>query len=257
MSAVEGAQQYLSSWADSLASQVLVKTAVSYGDAPGEVLATVEKHEADGIVMATHGRTGLAHLLHGSVAQAVLAHSAVPVFVVHALPIEAVGPPADSAHARIMVPLDGSSMAEAALPSALDMLSDAGELVLVCVVSPPDHVEHVMQPFARAYLDHPEEPAEREAHIHLREVVVRLHEINPDDTVQMDPSKRLAWIGAPVSEEPILDVFGAQRLSEQGIVVQADHPPGKDGYGLVSRRRCCGTLPREVPDRQFAIAVQS
>jgi nucleotide-binding universal stress UspA family protein len=185
-SAVEEAQQYLSLWADRLASQVPVKTAVSYGDALAEILAAVEKYKADGIVMATHGRTGLAHLLHGSVTEAVLAHSAVPVFVVHARPIEAVGPTADSAPARIMVPLDGSSLAEAALPSALDMLSDEGELVLVCVVAPPDHVERDATGRARAYLDQQEEAAERAAHTYLRDVIVRLHEINPDLRVVCD-----------------------------------------------------------------------
>jgi len=36
----------------------------------------------DLIVMATHGRTGLAHLLIGSVAERVVRHSPVPVFLV-------------------------------------------------------------------------------------------------------------------------------------------------------------------------------
>jgi nucleotide-binding universal stress UspA family protein len=85
-----------------------------------------------------------------------------------------------------MVPLDGSSLAEAALPSALDMLSDEGELVLVCVVAPPDHVERDATGRARAYLDQQEEAAERAAHTYLRDVIVRLHEINPDLRVVCD-----------------------------------------------------------------------
>ena len=38
--------------------------------------------EVDTIVMATHGRTGLAHILIGSVAEKVLRHSPVPVLTI-------------------------------------------------------------------------------------------------------------------------------------------------------------------------------
>ena len=38
----------------------------------------------DLIVMATHGRVGLAHLIHGSVAEDVVRHSSTPVLLLHA-----------------------------------------------------------------------------------------------------------------------------------------------------------------------------
>lgn len=41
-----------------------------------------EEHACDLIVMGTHGRTGLSHLLMGSVASAVVHHSRVPVTLV-------------------------------------------------------------------------------------------------------------------------------------------------------------------------------
>jgi nucleotide-binding universal stress UspA family protein len=84
--------------------------------------------------MASHGRTGLAHLLYGSIAEAVLAHSPVPVFLVHANPGVAAAQ-FDPRSARIMTPLDGSAFAEAALPLALEVLGAAGELVLLRVVA--------------------------------------------------------------------------------------------------------------------------
>lgn len=48
------------------------------------ILETAAKWEADLIVMGTHGRTGLMHLLLGSIAEYVVRHSKIPVMVVPA-----------------------------------------------------------------------------------------------------------------------------------------------------------------------------
>jgi nucleotide-binding universal stress UspA family protein len=47
-----------------------------------DIITTAESWEADLIVMGTHGRTGLMHLLIGSIAEHVLRHSRIPVLVV-------------------------------------------------------------------------------------------------------------------------------------------------------------------------------
>ena len=47
-----------------------------------EIIKAAQKHEADLIVMGTHGRTGLAHLFLGSVAEKVVRKSKVPVLTV-------------------------------------------------------------------------------------------------------------------------------------------------------------------------------
>lgn len=47
-----------------------------------EIINAAEEWGAQLIVMATHGRTGIGHLLMGSVAEAVLRHAKVPVLVV-------------------------------------------------------------------------------------------------------------------------------------------------------------------------------
>ncbi|MDI1354971.1 MAG: universal stress protein [bacterium] len=46
------------------------------------VLKVAEEWEADLIVLGTHGRTGLSHLLMGSVAEKVIRHSTKPLFIV-------------------------------------------------------------------------------------------------------------------------------------------------------------------------------
>lgn len=47
-----------------------------------DIIKTAETWGADLIVIGTHGRTGLVHLLVGSVAEYVMRHSKVPVMVV-------------------------------------------------------------------------------------------------------------------------------------------------------------------------------
>ena len=54
------------------------------GDAASEILAACRN--ADVVVMATLGRTGLGHLLIGSIAEKIVRHSPVPVLTIRAAP---------------------------------------------------------------------------------------------------------------------------------------------------------------------------
>lgn len=47
-----------------------------------EIVNTAKEWGAELIVIGTHGRTGIAHLLVGSVAESVIKHSRIPVMVV-------------------------------------------------------------------------------------------------------------------------------------------------------------------------------
>jgi universal stress protein A len=53
-----------------------------------EIVRYAVEHEADLIVMPTHGRTGLAHFLLGSTAERVISHSICPVLVIRTRPGE-------------------------------------------------------------------------------------------------------------------------------------------------------------------------
>src|SRR5437879_3275621 len=186
LAVMEEASEYLSRVAEKVATRVPVTTAPLYGHAADAILSAAEQFNADSIVMATHGRTGLAHLLQGSVAEAVLTRSHLPVFVVYARPGEAAAPPFDSASARIMVPLDGSAFAETALTAALEIVGAAGELVLSSVAAAPDHVERDDQGRVRAYLDQQEEASRRETLDYLRQVEAQLKWQRPDLRVTLD-----------------------------------------------------------------------
>lgn len=110
---------YLEPLAAQLRDQGLtVHTSASPELAEDGILAEAEARDADLIVMTTHGRSGLGRWLYGSVAESVLARSPIPVLLVRAA--RDVAPPL-AASPRILVPLDGSFFAEAALPPAVEL----------------------------------------------------------------------------------------------------------------------------------------
>ena len=192
--AVEAAERYLADVAGTLDSDVQVSTQVGYGHAASQIISIAADSGADAIVMATHGRTGLAHLLYGSVAEAILADSHVPVFLVRAQAGEARQSPFEPKTARLLVPLDGSPFAEAALQTAVDFLDATGELVLLRVAEEPDHVERDQNGRVLAYLDQQEEARTREARDYLVQVARKVADQHPQIRMRLD-----VRIGGPVT----------------------------------------------------------
>lgn len=58
------------------------KPAVYAGDVAGSILQAVDQFQPDLLVMATHGRTGLARFVLGSVAEAVVRRASCPVLTI-------------------------------------------------------------------------------------------------------------------------------------------------------------------------------
>jgi len=65
------------------AKQLKIVRSIRIGPPFLEILQYAQKHEIDLIVMSTHGRTGLMHLLLGSVAENVVRKSKCPVLTIH------------------------------------------------------------------------------------------------------------------------------------------------------------------------------
>ncbi|GIW00750.1 universal stress protein [Roseiflexus sp.] len=84
------AREYLERIADQLrARQIDARARVAEGAPAEQIIRAAEAEEADLIVMATHGRTGLQHLWLGSIATKVVHDSALPVLLVRAQDEEA------------------------------------------------------------------------------------------------------------------------------------------------------------------------
>lgn len=112
------------------------------GTSAASIVDMVQTVSADTIVMTSHGRSGILRWMLGSVAEHVVRHATVPVFLLHAGDAEgAISLPAAGTPVRALVALDGSPLAEAALAPAAELartLAGSGrvELRLVHVVRP-------------------------------------------------------------------------------------------------------------------------
>lgn len=113
---------------------VAVQIRVAVGDPADQIIQAAGN--ADLIAMSTHGHSGVGRWGLGSVAGTVLRDAPVPVLLLRAdqTDIIATGHPR-----RILVPLDGSDLAEQALPLATGLARRAGAtlLLLRSVAWPP------------------------------------------------------------------------------------------------------------------------
>lgn len=138
IAAMQEAEDYLDRIAAPLRERGLtIDTSVPYGNAPDAIADEIAFREINLVAMATHGRGGLGRFVYGSVAARVLSDAEVPVLLVRAWE-ERPGGSFDHSP-RIVVPLDGSRFAEAALPVASDVAKAlGGQLTLVQAVAPPE-----------------------------------------------------------------------------------------------------------------------
>jgi nucleotide-binding universal stress UspA family protein len=114
---------------------VRVTTAVAVGDGADQILRYTEENDVDAIVMASHGRGGAFHWAFGSVARKVITGATVPTLVVRAK--DALEHPETPARVgRILVPLNGSELAEAVIPLVTDLARSCGASVTLARVVP-------------------------------------------------------------------------------------------------------------------------
>lgn len=117
-------------------SRLVASTEVIEGRAAESIIAYAEAHRPGLIVMATYGRSGPGVWVLGGVADRVISASATPVLLLR--PGAQEHPVPQPELRSIIVPLDGSRLAEAALPHAEALASKLGmDIVLTRAVERP------------------------------------------------------------------------------------------------------------------------
>jgi nucleotide-binding universal stress UspA family protein len=115
------------------AGGLTVETTMKGGHPAREILALADRAQADMLVIGTHGRGGVEHLLLGSVAEKIMRKASCPVLVV---PPGAPGD-SDALFSRILCPIDGSAASAHALTYALSLARETdGHVTLLYVVEP-------------------------------------------------------------------------------------------------------------------------
>ena len=129
------ADQYLQKVANRLRlTDLSVRSLVRDGPPAETILSCAEEMAVGQIIMATHGYSGIRRWTHGSVAERVLQAASVPVLLVRAREVSDPRPPLSCR--RILVPLDGSKLAEQVLPAAIPMALALGSEMILYRVSP-------------------------------------------------------------------------------------------------------------------------
>jgi len=108
----------------------------------GDVLqGYARRNDVDLIVISTHGRSGISRLSLGSVTDSLIRHTTIPVLVVKP-PTSYLNPQVIEAFKRIVVPLDGSMLAEQILPRVLALAKlEESEITLLNVLIPQSYAQ--------------------------------------------------------------------------------------------------------------------
>lgn len=136
-------EDYIVKMAEELKGQgIKAEAAVVYGTTANMILEFAQNQKVDLILMATHGLSGVTRWWLGSVAEKVVSASPTPIMLVQATRAERHDTTSKKSIEKILVPLDGSELGQAALPYAeMLTLKTGAALELLHVVAPPGAIE--------------------------------------------------------------------------------------------------------------------
>lgn len=139
LAARKSEKAYLTAFTDQLKKQspsLAITSTTLTGPVAGTLREYIDRSRTDLVVMTSRGQGGLRRLWLGSVADAMIRDSDVPILLVR--PEENPSPhPVLENLRQILVPVDGSALAETILDPARELASLAGaELMLVQIIQP-------------------------------------------------------------------------------------------------------------------------
>ncbi|MGG7055733.1 universal stress protein [Nitrosomonas sp. ANs5] len=223
--------------------------------APAEtILSLAEEAQVDLIAMSTHGRSGLGLALLGSVADEVVRNARQPVFLA---PPQAQAKP-DSVPGVVLLPLDGTPLAETAIPAACQFAQLTGASVhMIRVVDPADCQDRRVDAQTAVDLNDTEHsPIVRQAVAYLERIKLRLQLAGVESCFQVA-------LGDPVNVIPRI-----VQAEQADLIVMSTH--GRSGVarvvhgsvaGQIINHTTCplllmrGKVPVEVSERDSQVAL--
>jgi nucleotide-binding universal stress UspA family protein len=122
-----------------------ITTSLEQGSIPDALAGYANRNDVDLIVISTHGRRGFARFSLGSVTDSMIRLTTIPVLVVKPPP-SYLNPQVADAFKRIVVPLDGSALAEQILPRIAGLADlEGAELTLLYVLKPQTYSQQQVQ----------------------------------------------------------------------------------------------------------------
>jgi nucleotide-binding universal stress UspA family protein len=122
-----------------------ITTALEQGSVPDALAGYANRNDVDVIIISTHGRRGFARFSLGSVTDSLIRLTTIPVLVVKP-PRSYLNPQVGDAFRRIVVPLDGSALAEQILPRIAELADlEGAELTLLYVLKPQTYAQQQIQ----------------------------------------------------------------------------------------------------------------
>ena len=203
-----------------------VSSTVEAGDPDSWIVSVAEKEPGTLIAMSTHGRSGAARLILGSITNKVLHSTNAPVLVLRPRDGEAPAPEAELKH--VIVPLDGSPLAEQVLPHVVSLAQALGLTVTLLRVPshhqsgpPVNYLAKIGEKLERAGL-----PSVKSRIIggHPAETIVSVARETPHSMVAMTTHGRSGikrWVLGSVTDhvvrhcgEPVLVIRAADKAGE-------------------------------------------
>jgi nucleotide-binding universal stress UspA family protein len=115
---------------------------------------------------------------------------------------------------RVLVPLDGTPLAEAVLPEAVQLAGESGEIVLVTDVAPPDGDNHLV-----VYPPTPDAGAAARSYLHTVAARLRVEGVRVRTVVLVGPDVASAVVELVISDDV-------------GLIALATHGRGSVGRWL-------------------------
>ena len=222
---------YLHQIRNDLADQLPIDTICEVGSAADSILQYAQDSAIDLIVMSSHGRSGLNRWVYGSVAERIMSQAPCPTLIINAnQPAWQPGPE------KVLVPLDGSELAEKALKPALELVESLGPELHLLRVTTSGHMRFETNSKAEVF-DDIESTEVVQAQDYLQELADRLDIVNVQLAVD---------VAKDSVAESIIDYAAKEEIS---LIVMSSH--GRTGlqrwvYGSVAekvlRSACCATM---------------